>query len=31
MDKIQELVSVTDFVHRLNEQTSSPIGKNMVF
>lgn len=31
MVKIQELLSVNDFMQRLNENSSRPIGKNMVY
>ncbi len=31
MNQVQELLSVNDFVHRLNQNTSRPIGRNMVY
>ena len=31
MEKIQELLSVTEFARKLNERTSTPIGKNTVY
>ncbi len=31
MNAVQELLSVNDFVRRLNENTSRPIGRNMVY
>lgn len=31
MEKYQELLSVNEFIQRLNENTSRPIGKNMVY
>ena len=31
MNQVQELLTVNDFVRRLNENTSRPIGRNMVY